>query len=168
MDAETLLDFQEEIEGKYDGLRMFTLETLASEAKKTAQLDKRLTEVEKKLPSMDMSDIVGLDVSINSMREEIEQMKRSSANQDVEDEAHESEPQKKKRASVLVVEDGPSIPRALDHIKDPKLRISCQKYYCEKTASSERLTPAQVAFVHYYLFQKKSGKASGKFLLNIT
>ncbi|KAL4239181.1 hypothetical protein ACF0H5_003883 [Mactra antiquata] len=163
MNEDTFAELQDSIEAKFEGLKLFTLNTLASERKKTTDLDERLSVVEQKLLSISISDVAGLNENMEAMREDVDDMKRKRTSHSPDhDRLTSPEPVKQKRTglSAILVEDGPSIPTTLNHITNPDLRTHLEKYYIEKLPSPEKLTPAQLAFVHYYIFEKNSGKGS--------
>ncbi|KAL4216265.1 hypothetical protein ACF0H5_023991 [Mactra antiquata] len=170
MNADALAEFSDSIEAKYEGLRMFTLKTLASERKKTAEIDKRLSAVEQKLSCISMCDVQGLNESIDSMKEDVDDIKRKrTLNSPEYDNVTSPEPVPQKRAGCSgIVPDRPCIPTTLNDIADPNLRTCLGKYYTESLASPEKLTPVQLAFVQYFLFEKNSGKGSGEMYSSTT
>ena len=163
--AEDFTDFQDTMEAKFDGLRMFTLQTLAEDGKKLKALDQRVSDIEEKVSRIDISDVEGLDESLQSMREEVEGIKRKRPECNSDDEhvsvVGTSQLCKKGGRQSLSTYQCP-IPTTLDDIQNAEVRRLLSKYYVEKTKTPEKLTPVQLAFVYYYLFDKRAGQTPGK------
>ena len=146
-----LLQIEDDFEAKFSALKSFTLSTLGEERKRNVDFERRLTALEVKMEDISMTDFGKFDESFSTIREEIQELRDSRV--EAAQEVNEPPLKKANRAST-------SIPVNLHDIGNEELKSEMANFYVEKPSPVEKLSPAQLAFVFFWLHKK--GGSSGK------
>lgn len=170
MDMEELEDqlceLQNDMEAKFDALKELMISELGDERRRRIELERRLDTLEKKVEKLNVKDIEGLDESFQSLKDEMSgwSMKKA-AEADLVETPGKSDDEKMEtvnRKRVCVDEEEEAIPFSIEDVESKDVREKIRSYYVARSFSGEKLSPAQLAFVYYWLIDVRGGSVSGK------
>ena len=175
------------MEARFDSLKEWTLDTLHSQRVQLEAMAARLLELETRSNSNeDILTSFKRDLDEMQQRNSDNMLTNSSLNQ-----ASTSTPMQQRNSDNMLTNSSlnqaststpnPSplnkrqkwmvVPHSIEDVSDKVIREAIRSFYKDEKPGGCKLTPAQLAFVHYYFHVVKKGEYSGKvlclFIVNI-
>ena len=152
------------MEARFDSLKEWTLDTLHSQRVQLEAMAARLLELETRSNSNeDILTSFKRDLDEMQQRNSDNMLTNSSLNQASTSTPNPSPLNKRQKWMV--------VPHSIEDVSDKVIREAIRSFYKDEKPGGCKLTPAQLAFVHYYFHVVKKGEYSGKvlclFIVNI-